>query len=281
MRNLFLKLSLLVFAFVTVVMVLSCSSDNDEDVTVKEPISKFASAVEDLTVTFTNHSENAQSYEWDFGDSNTSTEVNPTHTYSADGTYTVKLTAEGSGKKHTFTAEVEVKSSNLAANFSFKVEDLKVTFTNNSEDAESYKWDFGDLNTSTEDNPTHTYSIAGTYIVKLTAIGLTKKHTLTAEIEVKAPENENDKDDPVAKFSFTKKGLTVTFINESKNADTYFWEFGDEKTSTEIKPVHKYLTAGTYTVKLTAKGSDKEHVFSAEVKVENPGDMPNMPGETW
>jgi len=46
-----------------------------------------------VDITFTNTSQNANSYFWDFGDSGTSTDVNPTHTYTADGVYTVKLTA--------------------------------------------------------------------------------------------------------------------------------------------------------------------------------------------
>ena len=48
-----------------------------------------------LFTTFTNASSEADSYEWDFGDSTTSTLTNPTKTYTAPGTYTVRLTATG------------------------------------------------------------------------------------------------------------------------------------------------------------------------------------------
>ena len=53
------------------------------------------------------------------------------------------------------------------ANFSFAENNLEVTFTNTSTDASSWLWEFGDINTSTEENPVHAYVSAGTYQVKL------------------------------------------------------------------------------------------------------------------
>lgn len=48
-------------------------------------------------IRFSNESTPGQSYLWDFGDGQTSTEVNPAHTYGSAGTYTVKLTVVGGG----------------------------------------------------------------------------------------------------------------------------------------------------------------------------------------
>ena len=53
--------------------------------------------------------------------------------------------------------------------FSFEIDDKTVTFTNLSADANSYLWDFGDSETSTDENPTHTYAAYGDYDVRLTA----------------------------------------------------------------------------------------------------------------
>lgn len=72
---------------------------------------------------------------------------------------------------------------------------------------------------------------------------------------------------PVAKFSQTSEGLKVTFKNESTNAKTYVWEFGDEQTSTDKDAIHTYAEEGTYSVKLTVTGDGGEDSITKEVKV--------------
>ncbi|WP_317127697.1 PKD domain-containing protein [Marinoscillum furvescens] len=62
----------------------------------------------DQTVTFTNSSRNATSYTWDFGDGNTSTDENPVHTYSADGVYSVTLTATDGTTESVITKAIEL-----------------------------------------------------------------------------------------------------------------------------------------------------------------------------
>jgi PGF-CTERM protein len=54
-----------------------------------------------LEVTFIAEADNADSWQWDFGDGNTSTQQNPTHTYEEPGTYTVVLTVEGEAGSET------------------------------------------------------------------------------------------------------------------------------------------------------------------------------------
>ncbi len=60
------------------------------------------------TVTFTNTSANAKTYSWDFGDSSTSTTASPTHTYSKEGTFTVKLVASGVENSNSITKTVTI-----------------------------------------------------------------------------------------------------------------------------------------------------------------------------
>lgn len=76
---------------------MACSSDDNGngpvDPTPQMPVANFTVSMSELEATFTNTSENATSYSWDFGDGNASTSKDPVHTYTEDGNYTVTLTA--------------------------------------------------------------------------------------------------------------------------------------------------------------------------------------------
>jgi PKD repeat protein len=119
-------------------------------------------------------------YNWTFGDGATSTAQNPSHTYSSAGTYTATLTiTDGSSPAKTATSQVTTNVSAvgnpLAASASATPTSgqvpLSVGFTGTATGGTpnySYSWDFGDGTTSTTQNPSHTYSTAGTYTAKLT-----------------------------------------------------------------------------------------------------------------
>jgi len=66
----------------------------------------------------------------------------------------------------------------------------EVYFYNNSRDAESYLWDFGDGQTSTEETPSHYYSDTGNYTVSLTAYNKNKAKSDKFEVEIKIKEPE-------------------------------------------------------------------------------------------
>jgi len=218
-----------------------------------------------LTVTFTNNSENADSYDWDFGDGSTSVEVSPVHIYSERGTYTVSLTAMNNENADTEAKNNYIKTTEkeLTVDFTADVIEgvypLTVTFTNNSENADSYSWDFGDGNTSTEVNPEHTYSNIGSYTVKLTASNadFTETKVKANYIMVKSP-------DPIADFEANPTTgidpLIVTFTDKSQYAQTWSWDFGDNLTSNAQNPQHTF-TKGTYTITLlvtNSSGNDSE-----------------------
>ena len=60
---------------------------------------------------------------------------------------------------------------------------------------------------------------------------------------------------PAANFRMAEEARaakSITFTNQTEEAETYLWEFGDGETSTELSPDHRYMSSGTYTVKLTA-----------------------------
>lgn len=215
------------------------------------------------SVDFTNNSEHADSYSWDFGDGSTSTDVTPSHSYSSAGTYTVTLQAFGICGNPTVEKTITVTPTPHA---DFTVTPNEgcdanvVTLTNNSQYAVTYYWEFGDGQTSSAAYPgTHTYAATGTYTVKL--IVSNDCGTDSTEHEVTITETPT----PVADFSGTPleicAGQSVEFTNLSNNADSYSWNFGDGGTSSAENPSHTYSSPGRFTVSLTATndcGSDTE-----------------------
>jgi PKD repeat protein len=137
-----------------------------------------------LTETFTGTATGGTApytYSWNFGDgSATSTQQNPSHTYTAAGTYSAKLTVtDSSSPAQTATSSVTVNVSAvgnpLAASASAVPTSgqvpLSVAFTGTATGGNpsySYSWNFGDGSTSTQQNPSHTYNTAGTYTATLT-----------------------------------------------------------------------------------------------------------------
>lgn len=118
------------------------------------------------------------SYNWDFGDGTSSTEVNPNHTYTNEGNYIAMLLvtdAEGLSDSASITITVNGPGTPVAVIGSDLQEGpapLEVSFTGDqsSDDIgiESYNWDFGDGNTSGEPNPVHVFNEIGEYVVILT-----------------------------------------------------------------------------------------------------------------
>ena len=139
------------------------------------------------TVVFKNTSENADRYEWDFGDpdsgnKNKSEDADPAHVYSKPGKYKVELSAwSGSNKKagkYSETITIAELPKPPEAGFSIQNDNVlgpaTIIFKNKSVNAEEYLWDFGDPesgeeNASSRENPTHTYRKEGRYTVTLTA----------------------------------------------------------------------------------------------------------------
>ncbi|MGB6032797.1 MAG: PKD domain-containing protein, partial [Bacteroidota bacterium] len=214
-----------------------------------------------LTVSFTDLSTGSPtSWSWDFGDGGSSTAQNPTHQYTATGTYTVALTAtNGCGSlTETKTNYVTVSEGPTAPVAEFSgtptsgCSPLTVSFTDQSTgEITSWSWTFGDGGSSTTQSPSHTYNAAGIYEVSLTVTGPGGSDTesKTGYITVSTS--------PVADLSGTPTSgnapLTVNFTDLSTGGPTsWSWDFGDGGSSTTQNPSHQYSAAGTYTISVTA-----------------------------
>ncbi|MCP3915545.1 MAG: PKD domain-containing protein [bacterium] len=215
-----------------------------------------------LSVNFSDSSSGQVSgWAWDFGDGGSSTSQNPSHTYTSSGTYTVSMTASGPGGADTRTRNnyITVNATPPTAEFFGNPTNgnipLNVSFTNQaSGEVNSYSWSFGDGSTSSQANPSHTYTNAGTYNVSLTVSGPggsdseTKNGYITATVGA-----------PEADFAgFPTVGNTphtVIFSDlTTGTATSWSWNFGDGGTSSAQNPQHTYNTSGVFNVSLTATG---------------------------
>lgn len=121
---------------------------------------------------------------WDFGDGNTSTDENPSHTFAAPGNYNVCLTVSNAVGDN-MTCQTVSPLFKPAANFSYVDPSTgTVTFTDESSNSpSSWSWDFGDGNTSVQQNPSNDYS-SGQYTVCLTATNAAGSNQTCEEITV-------------------------------------------------------------------------------------------------
>ena len=230
------------------------------------PTAGFTSTVNGSTATFTNTSTHSNTYSWNFGDGQTGTEQNPAHTYAADGTYTVTLTATGPCGTATFTQSVVIITSpnaGFTANTTTGCGPLTVQFQDlSSGNTTAWEWSFpgGTPSGSTEQNPVVVYSAPGTYTVTLVASNAAGTSTFTQQNFITVLPLPN------AGFTATNSGgPSVSFTNTSQNATSYLWDFGDGSVSSAANPEHTYLTDGVYTVTLTATNICGSHTITQTV----------------
>lgn len=173
-------------------------------------------------------------------------------------TYTTAATNLGTADSTNLVVAFLDETSGVLTDFSVSATSgaapLTVTFTDDSTGVPTeWAWDFdndGNVD-STEQNPTHTYTTAGTYSVKLFASNAvssneTTKANLVRAIGLSAPDFTSDTTSGPA-------SLTVNFTDTSTEQPTsWLWDFGDGASSTSQNPSHVYSTPGTYTVALTA-----------------------------
>ena len=254
------------------------------------PTANFSFVTSGLTATFTDSSSDSDgtiaSRSWTFGDGGTSTATNPSHTYAAAGTYSVKETVTDNGgltgsvtKSVTVTATSNVLQNgvgitiadatvNHQQNWTMSVPagatNLVFTLSGGTGDADLYV-KFGSAPTTSSydcrpyvsgNSETCTMSPiqAGTYYVMVNAYaaysGVTLKGSYTAP---------GTGGTPTANFTFTTSGLTATFTDTSTDSGgtigSHSWTFGDGGTSTATSPSHTYAAAGTYSVTETVTDS--------------------------
>ena len=256
------------------------------------PSANFSYVANGLTVSFTDSSTDnggtISSHAWTFGDGSTSTATNPSHTYAAAGTYSVKetVTDSANGQTSSKTSSVTVASSggggggNVLQNgvaltgqaaatggqlfytvvIPAGASNLVIAESGGTGDADLYtkfgsaptlsSYDCRPYITGNNESCTVASPQAGTYYVMLNG------YAAFSGVSIKATWSTSSGNvPPVANFSDSISNLTVNFTDSSTDSDgtiaSRTWTFGDGSTSTATNPSHTYAAAGTYSVKLT------------------------------
>lgn len=204
------------------------------------------------------------SYEWDFGNGEIRNEKDISYNYSNPGIYTVIFTVEDN---EGITESVETNATiytdyiNITLDIpdnATETEPVQFSATaSNGVEPYNWSWDFGDENTSTEQNPTHTFATYDNYTITVNvtdALGISNEVSTTIEILKKATLDidaggpyEGAIDYPVS-FSGSVEDGTPPY--------SWYWKFGDGATSTDQYPVHTYSNPGQYTVSLTVTDNE-------------------------
>jgi PKD repeat protein len=145
------------------------------------PVAAFSILCTELSCTYTDQSTDGDgsvvAWSWDFGDGDTSATQNPSHTYAADGTYTVTLTVTDDAgdsadtTSQSVTVVAAVPNNPPVASFNWSCTDRSCSFTDTSTDGDgsvvAWSWDFGDGDKSSERNPRHMFTKNGTFEMTL------------------------------------------------------------------------------------------------------------------
>lgn len=215
---------------------------------------------------------NQISYRWNFGDPGSGTNgsllANPEHTYSNPGVYTVRLIVTDSyGCSDTMLRPQYITISDIVADFTASPltgcieaatgQSPTVNFTdlsvNSGNGPVTWNWNFGDLNTSTVQNPSHNYNTAGLYDIKLrvrNGDGCVDSMVRPQYIDINQP-NANFS----IPFNLFCIGQPINFLNTTAGGPyIYHWDFGvpgiNSDTSRQRDPSYAYNDTGFYDVGL-------------------------------
>lgn len=207
-------------------------------------------------------------YAWAFGDGATASTQNATHSYSAPGTYTVRFVIESAGNNYSTTVTAVVAAL-PSATITVRPNPVGVgtpvifnsTVTNGTGPL-TFFWEFGDQQNATTNPATHTYAVAGTYMVTFVAtdsVGQAANQSTT--VTVAATPSVSGTATP----STSEVGVAVSFSATASGGITpftYAWVFGDGSQGTGATPSHTYSASGTFDATVWANDSIGESAQS-------------------
>jgi PKD repeat protein len=222
---------------------------------------------------------------WDLGDGTTVTgNLAPTHTFAGDGTYTAALTVtDNDGDQGTGTVIVTIQNVPPSVNAGIDQsteEGQSVQFagtaTDPGDDTLTFQWDFGDGNSASEEAPSHTYLVPGTYVV---TFDVNDGSTSVADTMVVTVAPVAPAVDPIQHHAVTDEGTEVVFTTSATEPGTedtalvYEWAFGDGSLATGAglnTVAHTYADQGDFSVALTVTDTDGDQTsVTSAIQVNN------------
>jgi choice-of-anchor A domain-containing protein len=200
---------------------------------------------------------------WYFGDGVISENSNPTKTYAAPGTYSVKLVVSGLGGKDSVTKQLTVNPMPLTG---FILNDTAQFISGNTftctptsiDSTHTYQWYWGDGSNASGFAPVKSYASIGTYGIRevVTSVNGCKDSTMQT-IVVKSPSLTvaSFRTDAAEIQCLSSNLFPFTSLATGSGTLTYAWDFGDNSFSTLANPTKTYAATGTYNVKLVVTGA--------------------------
>jgi PKD repeat protein len=234
---------------------------DDDQVEVGEPVRLRSVSTGDVSTVL-----------WEFGDGGFDASTDVVHSYSREGSYTVRLTVSNGAGSSTASVIVTVKAPTLPPEarilvLSAPVEaGIPTTLASGSlNDPDTLEWDFRDGSTGSGTPVTHTWVDVGTYVVTLTATNEAGSSSTSVTITV-VPYLPP----PIASFespASIRAGSPVEFVDTSSNGTTLLWDFGDGGSATTSPAIHTYSLAGTMVISLTVTNRNGTATATETVEV--------------
>jgi len=146
---------------------------------------------------------------------------------------------------------------------------LTIEFTDESQQTDTYHWDFGDGYESTVQNPIHTFSECGTYVVELTASNSEGSAYINETVEVLPVPIYPDPVFDTDSISYHVGKMINFSVMDPSNIDTYDWNFSNGVTSIDSNPNITYDNIGTYNVSLNATNENGSSMYNMDIWVQD------------
>ncbi len=207
--------------------------------------SKPVTGNKEREVRFTSSPTDADSYSWNFGDGQTSSQINPVHKYNLSDQQEFEVSLKVTKGECTGSATQKLLIPYCSAVFTYVIEKIAdgtavIQFTSEMTDADTFSWTFGDGTASSENDPVHKFDLSklSVFEVSLTVAKGNCKDTTSQKVSLTPCT-------ALFVYELGKKSATtidVFFHARTPDAEKYVWDFGDGTDSVNLPELtHTYI----------------------------------------